>query len=58
MVSLTLQAALFGSELEHRAEYERATIPGIVMRCIQEVDARGMFAHHCSIFMSFTNTGL
>jgi hypothetical protein len=34
-------AALFGSELEHRAEYERVNIPGIVMRCIQEVDARG-----------------
>lgn len=34
--------ALFGSELEHRAEYERVNIPGIVMRCIQEVDARGM----------------
>ena len=33
--------ALFGSELEHRVEYERTTIPGIVMRCIQEVDARG-----------------
>ncbi|KAL6719869.1 Rho-type gtpase-activating protein [Lecanora helva] len=34
--------ALFGSELEQRAEYERTSIPGIVMRCIQEVDARGM----------------
>ena len=33
--------ALFGSELEQRAEYERVNIPGIVMRCIQEVDARG-----------------
>ncbi|KAL9098035.1 MAG: hypothetical protein Q9163_006222, partial [Psora crenata] len=32
--------ALFGSELEQRAEYERSNIPGIVMRCIQEVDAR------------------
>ena len=34
--------ALFGSELEQRAEYERSNIPGVVMRCIQEVDARGM----------------
>ena len=33
--------ALFGSELEHRAEYERSNIPGVVMRCIQEVEARG-----------------
>jgi len=38
---LTYDKALFGSELEHRAEYERVNIPGIVMRCIQEVDARG-----------------
>ena len=58
MVSLILLAALFGSELEHRAEYERANIPGIVMRCIQEVDARGMFSRHCSIITSFTDTGL
>ncbi|KAG8526486.1 uncharacterized protein KY384_008686 [Bacidia gigantensis] len=35
-------AALFGSELELRAEYERSNIPSVVMRCIQEVDARGM----------------
>ncbi|KAL9131621.1 MAG: hypothetical protein Q9217_000509 [Psora testacea] len=34
--------ALFGSELEQRAEYERSNIPSIVMRCIQEVDARGI----------------
>ena len=34
--------ALFGSELEHRAEYERANIPSIVMRCIQEVELRGI----------------
>lgn len=33
--------ALFGSDLEHRAEYEMG-IPGIVMRCIQEVELRGM----------------
>lgn len=40
-IKLLTFAALFGSELEHRAEYERVNIPGIVMRCIQEVDARG-----------------
>ena len=33
--------ALFGSELEQRADFERTNIPGIVVRCIQEVDARG-----------------
>lgn len=36
--------ALFGSELEHRADFERVNIPGIVMRCIQEVDARGTYS--------------
>jgi len=40
---LIYSTALFGSELEHRAEYERSNIPGVVMRCIQEVDARGTF---------------
>lgn len=46
-IELLTLAALFGSELEHRAEYERVNIPGIVMRCIQEVDARGAttFSH-------------
>ena len=34
--------ALFGTELEQRAEYERVGIPGIVQRCIQEVELRGM----------------
>lgn len=37
---LTFCLALFGSELEHRSEYE-VGIPGIVMRCIQEVEHRG-----------------
>ena len=32
---------LFGAELESRAEYERTSIPGIVTRCIQEVELRG-----------------
>ena len=54
-ILLTYQTALFGSELEHRAEYERANIPGIVMRCIQEVDARGMSSSRCSITLSVTN---
>ena len=40
-MTLTRSPALFGSELEVRAEFERATVPNIVMRCIQEVDARG-----------------
>ena len=39
--SANTHSALFGSELEHRAEYERVGIPGIVMRCIQEVELRG-----------------
>jgi len=33
---------LYGSELEQRALYENAQIPGIVIRCIQEVETRGM----------------
>ncbi|KAL9607507.1 MAG: hypothetical protein Q9167_007581 [Letrouitia subvulpina] len=41
-VNLTAGANLFGSELEHRAEYEGGGIPGIVMRCIEEVELRGM----------------
>jgi len=42
--------ALFGSELEVRAEYERVNIPGVVMRCIQEVDARGRLFNQISYF--------
>jgi len=34
--------ALFGSELEARAHYEGKSIPYVVSRCIQEVEARGM----------------
>lgn len=33
---------LFGTELELRAEVEKTSIPGIVKRCIAEVEARGM----------------
>lgn len=36
-------AALFGTELEARQEYEKGMIPAIVTRCIQEVELRGMF---------------
>ncbi|MCJ1474480.1 Rho-type gtpase-activating protein [Lambiella insularis] len=35
-------SVLYGSELEQRAEYERVSIPGIVIRCIEEVELRGM----------------
>ncbi|PYH81465.1 RhoGAP-domain-containing protein [Aspergillus uvarum CBS 121591] len=34
--------ALFGTELEQRMEQEKSIIPGIVSRCIQEVELRGM----------------
>jgi hypothetical protein len=53
---LTFDAALFGSELEHRAEYERVNIPGIVMRCIQEVDARGKPWHSPSLSCNTIDT--
>ena len=33
---------LFGTDLEIRADFEKTTIPGIVKRCIAEVEARGM----------------
>lgn len=33
---------LFGTDLEMRSEYEKTSIPGIVKRCIAEVEARGM----------------
>lgn len=35
-------ATLFGSELVDRAEYERRHIPSVVIRCIEEVELRGM----------------
>ncbi|KAL8906698.1 MAG: hypothetical protein Q9171_006159 [Xanthocarpia ochracea] len=38
----TAGVPLFGSELQHRAEYEACDVPSIVMRCIQEVEVRGM----------------
>ncbi|KAJ5098787.1 hypothetical protein N7532_005788 [Penicillium argentinense] len=33
---------LFGTDLEARMEHEKSIIPGIVSRCIQEVELRGM----------------
>ena len=39
-----IAVVLYGSELEQRAEYEKVHIPGIVTRCIEEVELRGM--HH------------
>lgn len=38
-----MAAALFGTELEIRAAFERSAIPGIVQRCIEEVETRGSF---------------
>ncbi|KAI9374984.1 hypothetical protein BJX61DRAFT_217629 [Aspergillus egyptiacus] len=35
-------AGLFGTDLEQRMEHEKSIIPGIITRCIQEVELRGM----------------
>ncbi|KAJ4523380.1 Rho-type gtpase-activating protein [Exophiala dermatitidis] len=40
LVDATTQ--LFGSDLEQRAEFEKTSVPSIVVRCIEEVEARGM----------------
>ena len=42
---LILFAVLYGSELESRAEFEGVRIPGIITRCVQEVEARGKTCH-------------
>ena len=42
----TMGIPLFGSELQHRADYEASDVPSIVMRCIQEVEVRGMSCLH------------
>jgi hypothetical protein len=34
--------AIFGGDLEARAEFERNRIPNVVQKCIQEVEMRGM----------------
>ncbi|KAI9816214.1 MAG: Rho-type gtpase-activating protein [Pycnora praestabilis] len=39
---LTIILVLFGSELEQRADHEKRDIPSVVIRCIEEVEARGM----------------
>ena len=46
-----MATALFGTELELRADFERSVIPGIVQRCIEEVETRGNFPLllNCSI---------
>lgn len=41
-VNQTSGVPLFGSELQHRADYETSDVPSIVMRCIQEVEVRGV----------------
>ncbi|KAL3480278.1 Chimaerin and related Rho GTPase activating protein [Aspergillus californicus] len=33
---------LFGTDLEQRMEHEKSIIPGVITRCIQEVELRGM----------------
>ncbi|CBF88312.1 hypothetical protein AN1025.2 [Aspergillus nidulans FGSC A4] len=38
----TSPAGLFGTDLEQRMEHEKSIIPGIITRCIQEVELRGM----------------
>ncbi|KXT08773.1 hypothetical protein AC579_4929 [Pseudocercospora musae] len=35
-------SVLFGSELSARCDYERQMVPGMVVRCIAEVEMRGM----------------
>lgn len=35
-------STLFGSDLVERAEFERRQIPSVVIRCIEEVELRGM----------------
>ena len=37
---------LFGTDLETRLEFERGVIPGIVTRCIEEVELRGKHIFH------------
>ncbi|EXJ81583.1 hypothetical protein A1O1_07647 [Capronia coronata CBS 617.96] len=42
--SLLVDAAtqLYGSDLEQRADFEKTSVPSIVRRCVEEVEARGM----------------
>lgn len=41
MLTVIFPSALFGSDLEQRIEVEKCVIPGIVTRCIEEVELRG-----------------
>ncbi|KAL4934614.1 putative Rho GTPase activator Rga [Aspergillus undulatus] len=41
-LSDTSPTGLFGTDLEQRMEHEKSIIPGIITRCIQEVELRGM----------------
>lgn len=41
MAILLILLALYGSDLEARADYEKSPIPYIVSRCIEEVELRG-----------------
>ncbi|KAL8870183.1 MAG: hypothetical protein Q9174_003713 [Haloplaca sp. 1 TL-2023] len=41
-VNQTAGVPLFGSELQYRSEHEGNQVPSIVVRCIQEVEVRGM----------------
>lgn len=47
-INQTAGVPLFGSELQHRADHEASDVPSIVMRCIQEVEVRGIFVLSCS----------
>ncbi len=40
-ISLLMCLALFGSDLEARADFEKTPIPFIVTRCIEEIELRG-----------------
>ncbi|KAL4950822.1 hypothetical protein BDW69DRAFT_171335 [Aspergillus filifer] len=42
ILSDTSPTGLFGTDLEQRMEHEKSIIPGIITRCIQEVELRGM----------------
>ena len=34
---------LFGSDLQSRCDFEKRTVPGVVTRCVDEVESRGGF---------------
>ena len=54
IVSMLMESiVLYGSELELRAEFEGVRIPGIITRCVQEVEARGKIYYHHHNIISF-----